>query len=366
MWRRGVSLALAVGVGVSTFAMGGPSGSTEAAHAAGAGVDGTAAVHGVVGIHSAEDAELHRLLTQGDWSQPAVRQPRPRQIARQTQPDFDGDGKVDIGVYVESSNQFFALLSNGGTYNQTLGTGENGRIPVPGDYDGDNRTDRALYISSQARYVWVPSSAPNTLVNVPMGVANATGVYPVPGDYDGDGKWDPGLYRRSNGQFFVAKSTGGTQSVLFSTTQNDVPVPGDYDLDNKTDMGVWNPFNGSWFVLLSNGGTRQVTIGQQGNIPAPADYDGDGRTDVAVWNQFNGLWFIVRANNQTQTYILGGMAQMPVPGDYDGDGIVDPGTYNPSNGLFFIQKTSGGFLQQNLGSGRIPLSKRPSDSNYPY
>ena len=367
MWQRGVSLAFSLGLGLSMLTTGAPQRPSESAHAAAIGADD---LHGVVGIRDASDAELYRALTQGDRSELTVLQRPaarggPRQAAGRTQPDFDGDGKADIGVFVDTANQFFALLSGpGGVYNDTLGNLGTQSIPVPGDYDGDNRTDRAIYVIPQARYVYVPSSAPNTLVSVPIGTTDST---PVPGDYDGDGRWDPAVYVRSARLYFVVKSTGGTQSLVLGTNvNNDVAVPADYDFDGKTDMGIWNPATGNWFVILTNGGTRQVTIGQAGNIPVPADYDGDGRADVAVWNQFNGQWFIVRANNQVQTYILGGGGHLPIPADYDGDSIADPGVYVGSNGLVFIQRASGGFIQQNMGAGRIPLSKRPSPNVFPY
>ena len=365
MWRRGVSLAFALVVGLSMPATSVPLSPTRSAHAAAVGADDLA---GVIGIRDASDAALYRDLTQGHRSEPAVQQrPGPRQLARQTQPDFDRDGKVDIGVFVDTNNQFFALLSSGGIYNQILGNLGTQSIPVPGDYDGDNFTDRALYIIPQARYVYVPSSAPNVFVSMPIGAFTMQfDTYPVPGDYDGDGRWDPAIYKQGTRHFFIVKSTGGTQSAVFGGSVNDIPVPADYDFDNKTDMGVWSPGTGNWFVLLSGGGARQVTIGQEGNIPVPADYDGDARADVAVWSQFTGQWFIVRANNQVQTYTVGGGGHTPIPGDYDGDGIVDPGVYVPSNGLVFIQRASGGFIQTNVGAGRIPLSKRPSPNVFPY
>ena len=278
-------------------------------------------------------------------------------------PDFDNDGKADMGVWTPSNGQFFALKSGGGTYVNAAGGIPH--IPVAGDYDGDGIADSGVFSPNGA--VWFIKKSTGGTTNVALGAAGASQV-PVPADYDGDGKLDLAVRVPGNGFWLIQKSTGGYQSNIIGGPSA-VPVPADYDADGKADMAVWTPSNGQFFVLLSGGGTINTLVGGGSQIPVPADYDGDGRADLAVFAPNGAVWFILKSTGGTTNTSLGavGTFQVPVPTDYDGDGRADLGVWVPGNGFYLVQKSTGGYQSNIIGaSSDIPLAKRPSYAIYPY
>ena len=83
-------------------------------------------------------------------------------------------------------------------------------------------------------------------------------------DYDGDGKTDIAIYR--SGAWFIVKSSGGIQYVVWGGAAQDVPVPADYDGDGKTDVAVFR--NGYMVHLTSSDSTSEVVgWGTAGDVP---------------------------------------------------------------------------------------------------
>lgn len=149
----------------------------------------------------------------------------------QTEPTpgyYDGDAKLDPGVYAEGTAQWYILPASipGGS---TISANGFGLIdqPVVGDFDGDQLTDLALY----------------SLIN---GVSGLEARWRT---FESDfGYYSPGL---------VTWGFGGAE-----------PVPGDYNGDGLTDLAVYYGQLGNWYILYSGSYTSQVLQwGFAGAIP---------------------------------------------------------------------------------------------------
>jgi hypothetical protein len=191
----------------------------------------------------------------------------------------------------------------------------------------------------------------------------ANGDVPVPGDYDGDGKSDLAVFRPATLNWFINKSSGGTDILTFGAT-GDKPVPGDFDGDGKADIAVYRPTGSQgpgasewWVRRSSNGVVFALQFGSSTDKAVPGDYTGDGKTDVAFWRPANGNWFVLRSEDFSFfAFPFGANGDTVVPGDYDGDGRWDAGVFRPSNNTWFVQRSTAGTLIQQFGiTGDLPL-----------
>ena len=215
--------------------------------------------------------------------------------------DYDGDGKMDFGVYRPSTGQWFILESSGGAIVTTLGPA--GSIPVPGDYDGDGKTDIAIFQPNLSQFLILRSTAGP--LGLPFGAPNLS--IPVPADYDGDGKTDIAIFLPSTAQWFILDSTTNRVSTaVFGATNLDHPIPADYDGDGKADIAVFRPTTDQWLILRSTEGAQVTSFGGVGlDTPVPADFDGDGRADLAVFRQFSSQFLILRSTAGAEVVAFG-------------------------------------------------------------
>jgi len=334
-------------------------------------VDATHAV-AVISVHpNAPLGPRHVTVTTGGTSAETVTAPNAFfvvMLLAQPAADFDGDGKVDVGIY-RRSNGLWAIIQSGGG-SKTVGWGDPGSrdVPVPADYDGDGKADVAVYRQSTGEW-FIIRSTNNTLLYVAWG-APSLGDVPVPADYDGDGKADISVYRISTGEWFIIRSSNSTllQVGWGTPPLGDVPVPADYDGDGKADIAVHRQSTGEWFIIRSSNSTLlHVGWGAPtlGDIPVVGDYDGDGKADVAVYRLSTGEWFVIRSSNSTLLSVSWGapsLGDIPVPGDYDGDGKIDVGVYRTTTGGgYIIKSTTSTLLQVGWGSpglGDLPPQYR--------
>ena len=164
--------------------------------------------------------------------------------------DFNGDGKLDLAVANNVSNNVSVLLGKGdGTFHAAVnyGAGTNPTSVAVGDFNGDRKLDLAV------------ANWNGNDVSILLG--------------NGDGTFQPAV------NYNV---TFGPQSVAV----------GDFNGDGKLDLAVANYFGEALSILLGNGdGTFQAHVNYQaGSGPvwvAVGDFNGDGRLDFAV-TDFDG------------------------------------------------------------------------------
>ena len=176
--------------------------------------------------------------------------------------DFNGDGKQDLVTANTSSNTISILLGNG-----TGGFGAATNIPVPnapdsvavGDFNGDGRQDLAVgHLTAGTVSILLGDGAGGfgPITDFPVS-SNPSSV--VVGDFNGDGKQDLATANPSTNDVSVllGNGTGGFGNPInFPVTANAVPISvavGLFNADNNQDLVVVNQNSGTVSILLGNG-----------------------------------------------------------------------------------------------------------------
>jgi hypothetical protein len=249
---------------------------------------------------------------------------------------------ADLAVWRPSSGQWW-ILGGPGSAQTTVGWGQSGDIPVPGDYDGDGKTDFCVFRPSDATW-YIVNSSTGSPVYIQFGVSSDK---PVAADFDGDGRTDVAVFRGSsgNGVWYILRSSDSGITTTQFGLDSDIPAPADLDGDGKADINVWRNSNTTFYTLNSSNGQLQtanlsnsVTPGNSAT-PVSGDYDGDGKANYALRS---GADWLIRnpANTATTTTTWQLASDIPVQNDYDADGIVDIATWRPSNGTWYIKQSS--------------------------
>ena len=264
--------------------------------------------------------------------------------------NFTGDGRTDLAVANQNSNDVSVLFGNGdGTFqNQvTNAVGSDPVALVTGDFNGDGRTDLAVANAGSDDVSVLLGNGNGTFQNQVTYAVGSEPVALVTGDFNGDGCTD----------LAVANSVDNTVSVLLGngngTFQNQVTyavgidptaiVAGDFTGDGRTDLAVadaggWdlqgNPHPSGVSVLLGNGdGTFQPQV-QYATVTYPdaivaGDFTGDGHTDLAVETPFGDESVLLGNGNGTFQSPVPSNAAVSFPatnsvsGDFNGDGRTD-------------------------------------------
>jgi hypothetical protein len=204
------------------------------------------------------------------------------------------------------------------------------------DYDGDGKTDLSIFRPSDGNW-WIARSTGGIDV-VTWGVSGDT---PTPGDFDGDGKADHGIFRPTPGaspDFYLIQSNGFVFTTISWGDPGDKPVIGDYDGDGKDDVSVYRASDTTWYTVKSTGGLDFVQYGQSGDVAVPGKYDADNKTDRAVYR--NGQWLVANSTGGTMIANWGEPGDILVPADYDGDDRDDVAVWRPTTGFWYIRRSS--------------------------
>jgi hypothetical protein len=214
--------------------------------------------------------------------------------------DWDGSGKVRIGVFRPSTAQWFLDINGNGVYDPAggdkVGTfGVAGDIPVVGDWTGSGVTRVGIFRSG----LWELDSNGDLAFDS----GDASGYFGVSGDQPIVGKWTAGgptkigIFRPSTNLW--SQDTNGDVtwepsdlSGVFGQS-GDMPILGDWNGDGRTKIGIYRP-SGAMFSLDMNanltwdGSDRYGFYGNSGETPVVGDWLGTGVTQIGVFYQ--GSW----------------------------------------------------------------------------
>ncbi len=253
--------------------------------------------------------------------------------------DFNGDGRLDLAVPNEDSNDVSVFLGNGdGTFQPQViyAVGSDPDAIVAGDFGGNGHFDLAVANEESSDVSVLLGNGDGTFQ--PQ-VTYAAGSFPydiVAGDFTGDGKLDLAvtgdgihiLLGNGDGTFQPAKSVS---AIIDSDL-----VTGDFNSDGRIDLADSyqdSADGGAVSVLLGNGdGSFQAPIqnavGLAPGSIAAGDFTDDGHLDLAVVNTGDNSVSVLLGNAdgtfQPQvTYAVGGGPDAIVAGDFNGDGRTD-------------------------------------------
>ena len=239
--------------------------------------------------------------------------------------DFNGDGVPDIVTANATSGDVSVLLGSGGTKFQaaiesSVGPGATPQPPHPvdvvaADFNGDGKPDVAVadqQTNDVAILVGKGDGTFQTPVHYPAGV-NPSSL--AAGDFNGDGKPDLAV---ANTDFNSTRGVGNVSILLGNgngtfKAANDInagthPVrvmAGDFNGDGKLDLAVLNSGAtatgtgaGSVSILLGNGnGTFQAakdySAGLNPTALAVGDVNADGKLDLVVATQAADLSYVL-------------------------------------------------------------------------
>ncbi|QEL20278.1 FG-GAP-like repeat-containing protein [Limnoglobus roseus] len=266
--------------------------------------------------------------------------------------DLNNDSKPDLVTANSTGNSVSVLLNTGTGFSQAS------TVPytVPGqdpfsvavaDYTGDGKPDLAVANNTSNDIVILTNNGSGaftpfaTTIPAPGGSASPFDI--VAGNFDGAGGADlavsygandtVSIFTGNNNGTFVAK---GSFSTGASGASPERLATGDFNLDGKLDLAVANAgvIGGQVGVLLGNGdGTLQavqkfVTGGNGSIAPAVGDFNVDGKPDLAVANA-NGNSVGVLLN----TYVVPATLTPTVSGTGDTLTVADTDTTGKANNL---------------------------------
>jgi hypothetical protein len=247
------------------------------------------------------------------------------------------------GTWILDKNGNFAW--DGTTTDRLLywSLGRAGEIFVVGDWNGDGKDEIGLYVDGawQLDYngngIW--DAGVDKLIYF-----GGPGYKPYVGDWNGDGKDDVGAYLNGtwildwNGNF-TWDGTVTDRLIYWSLARpGEIPILGDWNGDGKTKLGLYVDgtiqldYNGNG--IWEPGTDKLVYYGGPGYTPYVGDWDGNGTDNVGAYQ--NGTWILDWNGNfawdGTVTdrliyWSLGRAGEIPILGDWNGNGQTKLGLY---------------------------------------
>ncbi len=272
--------------------------------------------------------------------------------------DFNGDGKSDLAVANNNSDNVSILLGNG---TGSFGAATNfavGTYPTSvavGDFNGDGKLDLVVTNFGSDNVSILLGNGDGTFgaaTNYALAVEmNPTSV--VVGDFNGDGKLDLAVtlsFGFSNTTPGFVSILLGTGTGLFGAAANyavgGAPrsvAAGDFNGDGNLDLTVANSLSDNISILLGNvDGTFgaatnfAMTVGEYPTSVVVGDFNGDGKLDLAVTDNsylVNNSNVSILLGTGTGSFgaptrffvdpVMGSYLNSAAVGDFNGDGKLD-------------------------------------------
>ncbi len=318
-------------------------------------------------------------LSSNSGFSPAIGSPVPVGLApyRLAAGDFNGDGRQDLVAMNFNSNNVSVMLGNGsGGFSEATGspilTGTSPTAAAVGDFNGDGRQDLAV--------------ANNGSNNVTILLGNGSGGFtlapgsPVGGvtqpraiamsDFNSDGYQDLVVANLSpNVSILLGNGSGGFSAAAGSPVAvGNLPsavTTGDFDGDGKPDLAVTNAASNTVTILLGSGtgGFTQpvgspITVGNYPDAVTAGDFNGDGQQDLAVGNfNSNSVTILLGIGGGGFSVAAGSpitVATGPIfitAGNFNGDGAADLIVVSlDAENMTILLGTGGGGFSQAAGS----------------
>jgi hypothetical protein len=289
--------------------------------------------------------------------------------------DFRGDGKLDLVVANYYSNNVSILLGNGdGTFQAAVNYGVSAPTSVAvGDFNGDGKLDLAVanVFSDVSVLLGNGDGTFQAAVNYGAGTEPA---WAAVGDFNGDGKLDLAVANVDSNNVSVLLGNGdGTFQAAVSYGVGTEPVSvavGDFNGDGKLDLAMANYGSSNVSVLLGNGdGTFQAAVnygaGAEPAWVAVGDFNGDGKLDLAVVNVATGNVSVLLGNGdgtfQAAVNYGAGIGESVAVGDFNGDGRLDLAA--PNSDVFVLLQIPLASLSStslNFGNQLVGTTSAPS------
>ncbi|HXI26238.1 MAG TPA: FG-GAP-like repeat-containing protein, partial [Pyrinomonadaceae bacterium] len=253
--------------------------------------------------------------------------------------DFNADGKQDIAVANQSSNNVSILLGDGAGNFLSPTIANVGSTPmsiVTADFNGDGKPDLATANFSSSVSILIGDGNGNFAVNtISVGSLN---ISLAAGDIDRDGINDLVVANNSNSNATVLHGNGaGNFSSAGTFNLGGRPqriALGDFNGDLNPDLVSANNFSSNGVSVLLNNGSggfnafTNYTTGSNTIGVAVGDFNGDGKQDIAANNlSSNDVSILLGVGDGTfgaaTQYSTPGGPYSVVVGDFNGDNLQD-------------------------------------------
>ena len=301
--------------------------------------------------------------------------------------DFDGDGKADLAIVDQNSNNVTVLLGNGAggfapSSNSPFGTGMQPSAIAVADFNGDGKSDLVVANFNAGTVTVLLGDGTGSFAEA-SGSPVTVGTGPffvVVADFNGDGRADLAVANHGSGSVSVLLGDGtGSFAPASGTPLTAVSVPdavaaGDFNGDGIADLAVANHGNSKVSIFLGDGSGAfaeasgsPITVDGAPEFLASGDFNGDGFADLAVIVDASGANLAILLGNGSGgfTEVSGSPFQAgPSPfslamGDYNGDAIVDLAVANSGNSTVTLLLGDGSGKFGEVSGGAFKVGSSP-------